>query len=126
MANDPPPPPLYYIYNPPLNLNPHHLQNKVQSPTNAAANNPFLAQPTQNQNQSIVDLFGPAPATEQTNNSKASEDLLSLGNPFADMFGGGEWFWELLIVRCVEESWFEFLGKEIARKALSVLKWKLQ
>ncbi|XP_037962529.2 phosphatidylinositol-binding clathrin assembly protein LAP isoform X2 [Plutella xylostella] len=64
------------------------ILNKVQSPTNAAANNPFLAQPTQNQNQSIVDLFGPAPAAEQTNNSKASEDLLSLGNPFADMFGG--------------------------------------
>ncbi|XP_023934531.1 phosphatidylinositol-binding clathrin assembly protein LAP isoform X6 [Bicyclus anynana] len=67
--------------------------NKVSSPTNSAANNPFLStgppagQP-QNQNQSIVDLFGPTPSdTTNTNTSKASDDLLSLGNPFADMFG---------------------------------------
>ncbi|XP_039760293.1 phosphatidylinositol-binding clathrin assembly protein LAP isoform X13 [Pararge aegeria] len=67
--------------------------NKVQSPTNSAANNPFLStgppagQP-QNQNQSIVDLFGPTPSdATNTNTSKASDDLLSLGNPFADMFG---------------------------------------
>lgn len=67
-------------------------KNKVQSPTNSAANNPFLAAPapqnqSQNQNQSIVDLFGPAPETTPTPAGKASEDLLSLGNPFADMFG---------------------------------------
>ncbi|XP_045454408.1 phosphatidylinositol-binding clathrin assembly protein LAP [Melitaea cinxia] len=69
-------------------------KNKVQSPTNSAANNPFLAAPApqnqnqnQNQNQSIVDLFGPAPETTPTAAGKASEDLLSLGNPFADMFG---------------------------------------
>ncbi|XP_013147600.1 PREDICTED: phosphatidylinositol-binding clathrin assembly protein LAP isoform X8 [Papilio polytes] len=67
--------------------------NKVQSPTNSAANNPFLSTSTpqnqnQNQNQSIVDLFGPTPADTVSTNSKASDDLLSLGNPFADMFGG--------------------------------------
>ncbi|XP_045779603.1 phosphatidylinositol-binding clathrin assembly protein LAP isoform X9 [Maniola jurtina] len=67
--------------------------NKVQSPTNSAANNPFLstgppAGQQQNQNQSIVDLFGPTPSdAANTNASKASDDLLSLGNPFADMFG---------------------------------------
>ncbi|XP_013166060.1 PREDICTED: phosphatidylinositol-binding clathrin assembly protein LAP isoform X1 [Papilio xuthus] len=66
--------------------------NKVQSPTNSAANNPFLSTSTpqnqnQNQNQSIVDLFGPSPADTVSTNSKASDDLLSLGNPFADMFG---------------------------------------
>ncbi|XP_041983323.1 phosphatidylinositol-binding clathrin assembly protein LAP isoform X3 [Aricia agestis] len=62
-------------------------ENKVQSPTNAA-NNPFLstAAPT-NQNQSIVDLFGPSPVETTNTTSKASDDLLSLGNPFADMFG---------------------------------------
>ncbi|XP_045527173.1 phosphatidylinositol-binding clathrin assembly protein LAP isoform X10 [Pieris brassicae] len=62
------------------------LFNKVASPTNSA-NNPFLSsQPQQSQN--IVDLFGPTPAETNTT-SKASDDLLSLGNPFADMFGGG-------------------------------------
>ncbi|XP_063536029.1 phosphatidylinositol-binding clathrin assembly protein LAP isoform X9 [Cydia strobilella] len=61
--------------------------NKVQSPTNAA-NNPFLSSaPPANQNQSIVDLFGPTPADGASAASKASDDLLSLGNPFADMFG---------------------------------------
>lgn len=61
--------------------------NKVQSPTNAA-NNPFLSSaPPANQNQSIVDLFGPTPADAASAASKASDDLLSLGNPFADMFG---------------------------------------
>ncbi|XP_047988257.1 phosphatidylinositol-binding clathrin assembly protein LAP isoform X8 [Leguminivora glycinivorella] len=61
--------------------------NKVQSPTNAA-NNPFLSSaPPANQNQSIVDLFGPTPADGASAATKASDDLLSLGNPFADMFG---------------------------------------
>ncbi|XP_050556193.1 phosphatidylinositol-binding clathrin assembly protein LAP isoform X10 [Spodoptera frugiperda] len=60
--------------------------NKVQSPTNAA-NNPFLSS-APSQTQSIVDLFGPAPADTTSTTSKASDDLLSLGNPFADnMFG---------------------------------------
>lgn len=45
-------------------------------------NNPFLSSPTNSGN--IVDLFS-APAPPQ--NSKASDDLLQLGNPFADMFG---------------------------------------
>ncbi|CAH0402282.1 unnamed protein product [Chilo suppressalis] len=62
--------------------------NKVQSPTNSAANNPFLSSaPPVSQSQNIVDLFGPAPAEPANNASKASDDLLSLGNPFADMFG---------------------------------------
>ncbi|XP_045779608.1 phosphatidylinositol-binding clathrin assembly protein LAP isoform X14 [Maniola jurtina] len=71
----------------------NQYKNKVQSPTNSAANNPFLstgppAGQQQNQNQSIVDLFGPTPSdAANTNASKASDDLLSLGNPFADMFG---------------------------------------
>ncbi|CAH0730773.1 unnamed protein product, partial [Brenthis ino] len=65
----------------------NQYKNKVQSPTNSA-NNPFLSSaPPQNQNQSIVDLFGPAPSDTANNTSKASDDLLSLGNPFADMFG---------------------------------------
>ncbi|XP_061379956.1 phosphatidylinositol-binding clathrin assembly protein LAP isoform X4 [Danaus plexippus] len=56
--------------------------NKVQSPTNSA-NNPFLSTgPT------VVDLFAPAPEPQQPPaGGKASDDLLSLGNPFADMFG---------------------------------------
>lgn len=59
-------------------------QSKVGSPPggNAAVNNPFLSSPTNSGN--IVDLFS-APAPPQ--NSKASDDLLQLGNPFADMFG---------------------------------------
>ncbi|XP_022127243.2 phosphatidylinositol-binding clathrin assembly protein LAP isoform X3 [Pieris rapae] len=64
----------------------NQYKNKVASPTNSA-NNPFLSsQPQQSQN--IVDLFGPTPVETNTT-SKASDDLLSLGNPFADMFGGG-------------------------------------
>ncbi|XP_055318531.1 phosphatidylinositol-binding clathrin assembly protein LAP isoform X3 [Sitodiplosis mosellana] len=58
------------------------------SPTggaSAAANNPFLSSPTTSGN--IVDLFGPTAASAQPPNSKASDDLLQLGNPFADMFG---------------------------------------
>ncbi|XP_013186198.1 phosphatidylinositol-binding clathrin assembly protein LAP isoform X2 [Amyelois transitella] len=64
------------------------ILNKVQSPTNSAANNPFLSTAApNNQNQSIVDLFGPSPADTTAQSNKASDDLLSLGNPFADMFG---------------------------------------
>lgn len=60
-------------------------QTKLTSPTSsgaAAVNNPFLSSPTNSGN--IVDLFG---ASNQTTNTKASDDLLQLGNPFADMFG---------------------------------------
>uniref|UniRef100_A0A069DWF4 Putative clathrin assembly protein n=1 Tax=Panstrongylus megistus TaxID=65343 RepID=A0A069DWF4_9HEMI len=68
----------------------NHYKSKVQSPTNtgATATNPFLVgSPT----QPIVDLFGTPltsaePQVQQP--SKASDDLLQLGNPFADMFGG--------------------------------------
>ncbi|XP_046972004.1 phosphatidylinositol-binding clathrin assembly protein LAP isoform X2 [Vanessa cardui] len=59
--------------------------NKVQSP-GGAASNPFA---------SAADLFAPAPADAP---SKASDDLLALGNPFADMFaaapGGGAPAWQ--------------------------------
>lgn len=59
----------------------------MTSPTggaSAAANNPFLSSPTSSGN--IVDLFGPTAASAQPPNSRASDDLLQLGNPFADMF----------------------------------------
>ncbi|XP_028164118.1 phosphatidylinositol-binding clathrin assembly protein LAP-like [Ostrinia furnacalis] len=65
----------------------NQYKNKVQSPTNSAANNPFLSSAPPSNQQSIVDLFGPAPAEPANNAGKASDDLLSLGNPFADMFG---------------------------------------
>lgn len=48
-------------------------------------NNPFLSSPTSSGN--IVDLFGAPAANAQPANTKASDDLLQLGNPFADMFG---------------------------------------
>ncbi|KAK7605492.1 hypothetical protein V9T40_007350 [Parthenolecanium corni] len=64
---------------------------KVQSPvsntgSSAAPTNPFLTSPS----QPIVDLFS-APTSASTlknanQTSKASDDLLQLGNPFADMF----------------------------------------
>lgn len=62
------------------------VQTKVASPTSAAAaalNNPFLSSPT-NSSANIVDMFGGVPAPQSQ--SKASDDLLQLGNPFADMF----------------------------------------
>ncbi|XP_073980818.1 phosphatidylinositol-binding clathrin assembly protein lap isoform X3 [Rhodnius prolixus] len=68
----------------------NHYKSKVQSPTNsgATATNPFLVgSPT----QPIVDLFGtPITSAEPQlqQSAKASDDLLQLGNPFADMFGG--------------------------------------
>ncbi|XP_077294752.1 phosphatidylinositol-binding clathrin assembly protein lap isoform X12 [Arctopsyche grandis] len=66
--------------------------NQYKSPTNSAAmaTNPFLSSgPPPSQQQSIVDLFGSAPATQtdSAQGTKASDDLLQLGNPFADMFG---------------------------------------
>ncbi|XP_031338946.1 phosphatidylinositol-binding clathrin assembly protein LAP-like [Photinus pyralis] len=58
----------------------------VNSPT-AGSTNPFLSSPTKT--EPILDLFGSdvtstQPATNQP--SKAIDDLLQLGNPFADMF----------------------------------------
>ncbi|XP_049885825.1 phosphatidylinositol-binding clathrin assembly protein LAP isoform X8 [Pectinophora gossypiella] len=69
----------------------NQYKNKVQSPTNSAANNPFLSSASTNNQQSIVDLFGPTPADSASAaaSTKASDDLLSLGNPFADMFAAG-------------------------------------
>lgn len=66
----------------------NQYKSKLASPTggaSAAANNPFLSSPTTSGN--IVDLFGPTAASSQPANAKASDDLLQLGNPFADMFG---------------------------------------
>lgn len=61
----------------------------VTSP-NASSTNPFLSEPTQSAEQPILDLFGtdaPAPpATQPQQQSKAIDDLLQLGNPFADVF----------------------------------------
>lgn len=56
----------------------------MQSPT-SAINNPFLSSPTSSGN--MADFFGGT--NGGTNQNKASDDLLQLGNPFADMFGGG-------------------------------------
>lgn len=73
-------------------------QSKVGSPGGSGAvTNPFLSSPPSSQ-ANIVDLFGAAPSQGGGTNdlggqnagahSKASDDLLQLGNPFADMFGG--------------------------------------
>ncbi|KAL0275822.1 UNVERIFIED_CONTAM: hypothetical protein PYX00_003557 [Menopon gallinae] len=57
---------------------------KVQSPTNSSTN-PFLS--SGSAQQPIVDFFGgTADMTAQP--TKASDDLLQLGNPFSDMFSG--------------------------------------
>ncbi|KAM7359897.1 phosphatidylinositol-binding clathrin assembly protein lap isoform 17-T19 [Cochliomyia hominivorax] len=76
-----------------------YKQHKVSSPTsggaaaNAALTNPFLSSPpAASAGQPIVDLFGAASAQPSTGSTaaagttKASDDLLQLGNPFADMF----------------------------------------
>lgn len=62
---------------------------KVQSPSST---NPFLmSSPVKTQpveTQPILDLFGTPPVAVGGNaQTKASDDLLQLGNPFADMFG---------------------------------------
>ncbi|XP_055378085.1 clathrin coat assembly protein AP180 isoform X6 [Condylostylus longicornis] len=64
----------------------NQYKSKVSSPTNQLTN-PFLASPpASSANTNIVDLFGgdggAAPAQ-----TKTSDDLLQLSNPFADMFG---------------------------------------
>lgn len=66
-------------------LHSHHKQSKVGSPT---ATNPFLASPPASSGN-IVDLFGPADGAvaQPAQQSNALDDLLQLGNPFADMFG---------------------------------------
>ncbi|XP_054088857.1 phosphatidylinositol-binding clathrin assembly protein LAP isoform X14 [Zeugodacus cucurbitae] len=79
-----------------------YKQSKVSSPTaggaGAALTNPFLSSPpASSAGAPIVDLFGAAPATaagttgaagagSAAGGTKASDDLLQLGNPFADMF----------------------------------------
>ncbi|XP_062122713.1 phosphatidylinositol-binding clathrin assembly protein LAP isoform X12 [Drosophila sulfurigaster albostrigata] len=80
----------------------NQYKSKVSSPTSsgaagasAALTNPFLSSPPAAQaGQPIVDLFGAASAqpaaaaasAPQASATKASDDLLQLGNPFADMF----------------------------------------
>ncbi|KAG5681449.1 hypothetical protein PVAND_010884 [Polypedilum vanderplanki] len=61
-------------------------KSKVGSPS--AATNPFLASPPASSGN-IVDLFGPADGAQQAaaQPTNALDDLLQLGNPFADMFG---------------------------------------
>lgn len=69
----------------------NQYKSKVSSPTasggTTAMTNPFLSSPPASQGN-IVDLFGGGSDAQPTNASKASDDLLQLGNPFADMFGG--------------------------------------
>ncbi|XP_022220690.2 phosphatidylinositol-binding clathrin assembly protein LAP isoform X10 [Drosophila obscura] len=93
----------------------NQYKSKVSSPTSsgaagssAALTNPFLSSPpASSAGQPIVDLFGAASAQPAASGAashhhqtpqattKASDDLLQLGNPFADMFeasanaGGG-------------------------------------
>ncbi|XP_068152193.1 phosphatidylinositol-binding clathrin assembly protein LAP isoform X4 [Drosophila tropicalis] len=84
----------------------NQYKSKVSSPTSsgaggssAALTNPFLSSPPASQaGQPIVDLFGAASGQPAAANAaasqgsgtatKASDDLLQLGNPFADMFEG--------------------------------------
>lgn len=68
-------------------------KTKVSSPTNSGAlTNPFLSSPPATQTSApIVDLFGSPTGPNnnnsmQSNNTKASDDLLQLGNPFSDIF----------------------------------------
>ncbi|KAK9693269.1 ANTH domain [Popillia japonica] len=62
---------------------------------NSSSTNPFLSSPTKPapapSNQQILDLFGTEPVSANSaaaQPSKAIDDLLQLGNPFADMFQG--------------------------------------
>ncbi|XP_055690971.1 phosphatidylinositol-binding clathrin assembly protein LAP isoform X12 [Lutzomyia longipalpis] len=74
----------------------NQYKSKVSSPGGAnSSTNPFLSSPPATQTAPIVDLFGGSPggdgATKQneaipSGPTKASDDLLQLGNPFADIF----------------------------------------
>ncbi|XP_058836404.1 LOW QUALITY PROTEIN: phosphatidylinositol-binding clathrin assembly protein LAP [Topomyia yanbarensis] len=72
----------------------NQYKSKVSSPTASSANvamtNPFLSSPPTQDN--IVDLFGGSGVDGQHVDAatKASDDLLQLGNPFADMFGASQ------------------------------------
>lgn len=61
----------------------------INSPGNSASTNPFLSEPAASA-EPILDLFGSEPVgtatVQQTQSGKAIDDLLQLGNPFADMF----------------------------------------
>uniref|UniRef100_A0A1B0CJX0 ENTH domain-containing protein n=2 Tax=Lutzomyia longipalpis TaxID=7200 RepID=A0A1B0CJX0_LUTLO len=61
----------------------NQYKSKVSSPGGAnSSTNPFLSSPPATQTAPIVDLFGGSPGGP----TKASDDLLQLGNPFADIF----------------------------------------
>uniref|UniRef100_U5EZM5 Putative clathrin assembly protein n=1 Tax=Corethrella appendiculata TaxID=1370023 RepID=U5EZM5_9DIPT len=72
----------------------NQYKSKISSPTapggnNNAMTNPFLSSPLATQ-KNVVDLFGGNEAVStqaSAQPSKALDDLLQLGNPFADMFG---------------------------------------
>lgn len=71
----------------------NQYKSKVSSPSGSggagasALTNPFLSSPPASQgNAPIVDLFGVSSAPAAASTTKASDDLLQLGNPFADMF----------------------------------------
>lgn len=62
----------------------------INSPSNSASTNPFLSEPASS-TEPILDLFGSEPVAQATTvqptqSGKAIDDLLQLGNPFADMF----------------------------------------
>uniref|UniRef100_A0A336LYZ0 Cap-specific mRNA (nucleoside-2'-O-)-methyltransferase 1 n=1 Tax=Culicoides sonorensis TaxID=179676 RepID=A0A336LYZ0_CULSO len=63
----------------------NQYKQKVSSPT--AATNPFLSSPpAAAANTNIVDLFGAADTQPVAAQQKLSDDLLGLGNPFADVY----------------------------------------
>ncbi|XP_055528596.1 phosphatidylinositol-binding clathrin assembly protein LAP isoform X3 [Wyeomyia smithii] len=69
----------------------NQYKSKVSSPTASGASvtitNPFLSSPSATK-RNVDDLFGGDANTQSSEiESKASDDLLQLGNPFADMFG---------------------------------------
>lgn len=67
----------------------NQYKSKVSSPTasgnGATITNPFLSSPTAT--PSAVDMFVGADIQNSSATVKTSDDLLQLGNPFADMFG---------------------------------------
>lgn len=67
----------------------NQYKSKVSSPTaggnSATITNPFLSSPTTT--PSAVDLFAGVDVQSASAQVKTSDDLLQLGNPFADMFG---------------------------------------
>ncbi|GLV35029.1 like-AP180 [Carabus blaptoides fortunei] len=61
----------------------NQYKSKVQSPNSAT--NPFLSSPVANAPAPSLDLFA-MPIKQEPTSTKASDDLLQLNNPFADVF----------------------------------------